>query len=54
MFLHSVRSGGHVARSSASEVQNVNTLFSFMGWPSAGPTRGARTCYAKHVVLHLV
>jgi hypothetical protein len=32
LFLHPVGSTGHVVRSSASVVQNVNALFLMLGW----------------------
>jgi hypothetical protein len=32
VFLHSVRSGGHVARSGAPGMRKVNTLFFILGW----------------------
>jgi hypothetical protein len=55
VFLHSVRSRGHVAHSGASRVQNVNTVFFILGWALCRYHKnGARTHYAELVFMHPV
>jgi hypothetical protein len=55
MFLHSVRSGGHVAHSSASGVQNVKAVFFILGWAWCGSEyKRAGTHYAELVFLNSV
>jgi hypothetical protein len=54
-FLHPVGSTGHVVRSGASEVRNLDTLFSMLGWVQCYfHKKRARTRHAKLVFLHPV
>jgi hypothetical protein len=49
MFLHPVRSVGHVMRSGASGCEMSMHYFSFSGGPSVGPTRST----SEHVIVNL-
>jgi hypothetical protein len=55
VFLHSIRSTGHILHFGASSAPNVDALFLMLGWDRYGLHKkrvGAR--YAEHVFLHPV
>jgi hypothetical protein len=55
MFLHPVRSVGHVVHSSAFGARNTNTLFFMLGCPRCGfHEKCARTCCVELLFLHPV
>jgi hypothetical protein len=55
VFLHPVRSRGHVVRSGASEAQNIDALFFILGSDRHGfEKERTGTRYEKIVFLHSV
>jgi hypothetical protein len=55
LFLHPVRSAGHVVHSDASWVRNIDALILMLRWDRYGiHTKCARTRYTKLMFLHLV
>jgi hypothetical protein len=55
VFLHSVRSMGHVVHSGVSGVQNIVALFFIPDWFRHGSHKTCvGTCYTKLVFLHAV
>jgi hypothetical protein len=54
-FLHPVGSAGHVVHSSASGLQNIDTIFFVLWWAQCGfHKKCTKTCYTKVVFLNLV
>jgi hypothetical protein len=55
VFLHLVRSIGHVMRSGVSRVSNAEELFFMLGWARCGSQKKhTRTRYTELVFLHPV